>query len=97
MSVQAIDPRQLVAHLRPVLERLNRASNSDTFTPSSFHPLCTTLGIAHSLRPDLWRMLVQNGYMTDAGNGAVCITEQGLQLLASPRTRPRSGSTFSKA
>jgi hypothetical protein len=96
MSVQAINPRQLVAHLRPVLERLDRASNSDIFTPSSFHPLCTTLGIAHSLRPDLWRMLVQNGYMTDAGNGAVCITEQGQQLVASPRPHPRSGSTATK-
>jgi hypothetical protein len=96
MSAQAIDPRQLVAHLRPMLDRLDRATNSDIFTPSSFHPLCTTLGIAHSLRPLLWRMLVENGYISDAGNGAVCITEHGLQLLASPRAQTRSAEGVGK-
>lgn len=96
MSVQAVDPRQLVVHLRPVLERLDRASNSDIFTPSSFHPLCTTLGIAHGLRPQLWRMLVERGYMTDAGNGAVCITEQGQQLVAALRAQVWTGDSVGK-
>jgi len=97
MSIQATDPRQVVAHLRPMLERPDRATGSDIFTPSSFHPLCTTLGIAHGLRPALWRMLVQNGYMTDAGNGAVCITEQGQQLVASPQAQSRSGGSGGKS
>jgi hypothetical protein len=96
MSAQAIDPRHLVAQLRPMLDRLDRATNSDIFTPSSFHSHCTTLGIAHGLRPELWRMLIENGYMTDAGNGAVCITEQGLQLLASPRAQSRSADGAGK-
>jgi hypothetical protein len=41
-------------------------------------------------------MLVQNGYMTDAGNGAVCITEQGQQLVASSRARAHSGDGAGK-
>ena len=85
MSVRPMYPGQVIAQIRPLLERLDASTGSATFTPVSFHPVCTSLGISHSLRPDLWRALVEHGYVTDAGNGQVCITEQGCQLVAVPR------------
>lgn len=87
MSALTVNPQQIVAQIRPVLERLDQATGSDPFAASSFHRLCTTLGIAHALRPDLWQLLIHRGYMSDAGNGAVSITEEGLHLLAPPRRR----------
>ena len=87
MSMQPVNPQQVVAHIRPVLERLDEISGPALFSPNSFHGLCTTLGISHSLRPDLWQVLVRQGYVTDEGNGQVCLTEQGAQLVAQPRRR----------
>jgi hypothetical protein len=90
------DPKQLLAHLRPVLERLGPATGSDIFTPGAFHPSCTTLGIAHSLRAVLWWMPVQHGCMTDAGNDAVRIIELVLQFVAAPRGQVRSAAGSNK-
>ena len=87
MSVLPMNPQQIVAQIRPVLERLDRATGSDPFAASSFHRLCTTLGIAHTLRPGLWQLLINRGYVADAGNGAVSITEAGLLMVAPPRRR----------
>ncbi len=87
MSALPMNPHQIVAQIRPVLERLDQATDSDPYAASSFHRLCTTLGIAHTLRPGLWQMLINRGYVTDAGNGAVSITEEGLLMLSPPRRR----------
>jgi hypothetical protein len=87
MSALPLNPQQIVAQVRPVLERLDQATGSDPFAASSFHRLCTTLGIAHTLRPDLWQLLINRGYVTDAGNGAVSITEEGLLMVSPPRRR----------
>jgi hypothetical protein len=87
MSMQPVNPQQVVAQIRPVLERLDSISGPALFSPNSFHALCTTLGISRGLRPDLWQVLVRQGYVTDEGNGLVCITEQGSQLAAQPRRR----------
>ena len=87
MSVQTGDQNRVLVHVRPMLERLDRATGSDPFASSSFHRLCTSLGIAHSLRPDLWRTLVVQGLVTDAGNGEIGLAEGGLRLVAASRRR----------
>lgn len=86
VSVQTASANQVFAQIRPLLERLERLAGAESWVPTSFHQLCTTLGIAYGVRPGLWQVLVQRGYVTDEGNGAVCITEQGSRV-ASPSRR----------
>src|SRR4051794_29115093 len=85
LSMQTVSYHPFTSRVRVVLDKLRRETATGKPVTAAYATLCVALRIPTELRAQILRLLVAEGYVTEAAGGQVRLTDAGALLVAPTR------------